>query len=107
MNVELTVRHYEASERVKTYAVEEVEKFIKLHERIVNCKILLERTKEGDMAEINLHIAGKLLIATETSDDMLKSIDQAVQKMERQLKKFKAKRYTNARSANSRQDIQG
>jgi ribosome-associated translation inhibitor RaiA len=75
MNIEITARHYETSERVKNYLTEEMKKL--------------------EMTEITLHALGKDLISAETSDDMIQSIDQAVAKMERQLKRFKEKRYAH------------
>ncbi|MBL7135003.1 MAG: ribosome-associated translation inhibitor RaiA [Candidatus Marinimicrobia bacterium] len=107
MKIELTARHYEASDRVKRYVDAEVNKLEKIHSKIVNCRVILNRSKEGEMAEINLHISGKDFVISETSGDIIKSIDLAVTKMERQLKRFKGKRYSNARVINSRENLQG
>ena len=57
--------------------------------------LILEKSKEGNFAEITLHVSGKDLVSSESSDDIIKSIDFAVEKMERQLKKFKEKRYSH------------
>jgi putative sigma-54 modulation protein len=93
MQVEITTRHYDPSERVKTYLENEVGKFEKFLNNILSCKLVLEKTKEGDLVEITLHVPGKDLFVSEVTDDMIKSIDFAVEKMIRQLKKFKGKRY--------------
>ena len=95
MNVEITSRHYDASERVRTYVVEELKKLDKFEHFITTCKVILEKSKEGEMAEITLHVSGKDLVCSEASDDIIKSIDVAVDKMERQIKRFKEKRYTH------------
>ncbi len=106
MEVELTSRHYEVSDRVKKYVNDEVNKLEKIHGKIVSCKVILDKSKEGEMAEINLHVSGKDFVISETSDDIIKSIDLAVAKMERQLKRFKGKRYSNARAIDSRENLQ-
>ncbi len=107
MKVEITARHYEASDRVKDYVEAEVNRLEKIYDRITNCKVILEKSKEGDSAEITLSILGKQLVAIETSGDMIKSIDLTVEKMERQILKLKGKRFSNARTTASRQDVQG
>ncbi len=88
MNTDITIRHFEASERIKEYAMDEVNRLIKYHDRIVSCKMILDRTKEGEMAEINIHIAGKDFNSTQLTNDIFKSIDGAVDKMVSQLKKY-------------------
>ncbi len=95
MNIEITARHYETSERIKNYLIEEMKKLEMFDHLISSCKIILEKSKEGEMTEITLHALGKDLVSAETSDDMVKSIDLAVAKMERQLKRFKEKRYAH------------
>ena len=95
MNVEITSRHYDASERVRTYVIEELKKLDKFDHLITTCKVILEKSKEGEMAEITLHVSGKDLVCSESSYDIIKSIDVAVDKMERQLKRFKEKRYAH------------
>ena len=94
MNLEITSRHYEAPLRLKEYVENEVKKLHRLGTNIVDCKVLRERSKEGDEVEILVHISGKDLNTNVISDDMYKSVDLAVQKIERQLKRYKGKRYT-------------
>lgn len=92
MQVELMPRHYEPTERVKNYVQEELNKLKLFENQITKCRVLLEKVKEGDLVEITLHAWGKDFIAHAVSDDMIKSIDQAIGKMERQLQKYKEKR---------------
>ncbi len=93
MDLELTVRHHDVPDRVKTYAKNEIRKLSKFHDRIVSCHIILDSDKEGEAAEITLHIAGKDFVASDTTDDITKSIDNAVDKMEKQIKRYKGKRF--------------
>jgi len=94
MNIELTARHYEAADRAKKHLEEEIGNLEIYEDLISRCKVILEKTKDGEMVEISMHVRGKDLIAQVVSDDMIKSIDQAVTKIERQLQKFKEKRFT-------------
>ena len=102
MNVEITLRQYEANDRVKEYDETEVKRIEKIFDRIPSAQIVLEKSKEGEQAELTLTVLGKRLVASEASRDMLKSIDLVVEKMERQIQKLKGKRFTNARTSNGR-----
>lgn len=95
MHIEITARHYDASDRVRNYVKEELARLRKFDHLITGCKVILDKTKEGELAEVNLHVSGKDLVASESSEDIIKSVDLAVEKMERQLKKFKGKRYSH------------
>jgi len=94
MNIELTARHYEIVDRAKKHLEEEIRTLAIYEDLVSSCKVVMEKIKEGETIEISMHVRGKDLIARVSTKDMIKSIDQAIVKIERQLKKFKEKRYT-------------
>ena len=94
MNVQFTARHFKAHEGLKQYALNQIFTLKKYYEGILNGNIILQYEKPKDslkIVEINLLVYGQSLIAIEKSDDFYKSIDSAVDKLERQLKKYKDK----------------
>ncbi|PIS30378.1 MAG: ribosomal subunit interface protein [Candidatus Marinimicrobia bacterium CG08_land_8_20_14_0_20_45_22] len=95
MNIELTSRHYEPSDRVKEHVNKELTNLSEFENLISKCKVILEKTKDGETITLTLHVSGKDMISTECTDDMVKSIDSAVEKMGRQLRKFKDKRISH------------
>ena len=67
----------------------------KYYDGIVTGNVVLRFEKARDsmkIAEINLTVHGTSLVAIEKSPDFYKSIDTAVEKLERQLLKYKSKR---------------
>ncbi len=95
MNVQFTARHFKAHDGLKEYALNQVSTLKKYFDGILNGNIVLrfEKTKSSvKVAEINLAVFGKNLVAIEESEDFYKSIDNAVTKLERQLVKYKEKR---------------
>lgn len=95
MNVQFTARHFKAHEGLKQYALSQVSTLKKFYDGIVNGNVVLrfEKTKESmKIAEINLGVYGASLVAIEKSEDFYKSIDNAIEKLERQLLKYKGKR---------------
>ncbi len=95
MNVQFTARHFKAHDGLKQYALSQVETLKKYYDGILNGTIILsfEKVKDSSKtAEISLSVYGTNLVAVEQSEDFYKSIDVAVNKLERQLVRYKDKR---------------
>jgi len=94
MDIHLTARKFKIREALRTHAIASVKKLDKFYDGIVRCDVILsfERTMNSlKVAEINLHVHGTVLSACEKSEEYYKSIDLAVEKLERQLSKYKTK----------------
>jgi putative sigma-54 modulation protein len=95
MNVQFTARHFKAHDGLKHYALQQVSTLKKYYDGIVTGNIILRFEKPKDslkIAEINLAVFGTKLVAIEKSENFYKSIDNAVDKLERQLLKYKGKK---------------
>lgn len=92
MRVSFTARHYKPSKRLKEYATNEVQRLVKFYDAIISCEIILDYQKEIQIAEVNVLVHGQNLTVVEKTEDIYKSIDNAVEKMGRQLKKYKEKK---------------
>jgi len=94
MNIKFTARHFRPRPDVKEHAIEQVRKLAKFYDGIVSATVVLsyERaTNSVKSAEMNLHVYGTVLSAAEKSDDYVKSIDAAAEKLTVQLSKYKTK----------------
>ncbi|MDZ7272284.1 MAG: ribosome-associated translation inhibitor RaiA [candidate division KSB1 bacterium] len=91
MRLNITARHFNASDRLKEYTEKEVRRLKRYYDGILNCDVILDYEKQAQVAEIVLHVYGSKLTVREKSEDMYKSINLAVDKLERQLKKYKGK----------------
>ena len=94
MDIRFTARHFKVRESLRDYSVGEIERLKKFYDNIVNAEIILsyENTRNSvKVAEISVKVFGTRLMAVEKSDDFFKSVDYAVSKIERQLKKYKDK----------------
>ncbi len=93
MKVNIVARHFDISEKTRDYIQTEINHRLEpVFDRIVNCKMTLEKTKIDYIAEVILHVPGETMTAKETSDDLTKSVDSVVKKMRKQLTKHKTKR---------------
>jgi len=91
MRVTITARHFKAPRNVKQFAEKKIQKLKKYYDGIIECEILLEREHLNHVAEVSVKVFGQRLRAVEKSEDLLKSIELCVDKIERQLKKYKEK----------------
>ena len=92
MNVQITSRHFHASDSLKEAVTERTEELIKYYENITSAHIILDAEDElRKTAEIVLHAKGKEVAASAHSDKMGQAIDEAFEKAERQLKKVNEK----------------
>ncbi|MCF7805634.1 MAG: ribosome-associated translation inhibitor RaiA [Candidatus Marinimicrobia bacterium] len=91
MQLELTVRHFELSDNYKEYALQEVENLSQYWDRIVDGQIVFDQEGNDYMVEVILRVSGKTLAVSAQQGDVMKAIDDAVNKMRRRLKKYKGK----------------
>ncbi len=94
MRTKFTARHFRTHATLKEYAIDSVKKMEKFYDGIISAEVILSYEKAVDsvkIAEINLTVHGKILTAMEKSEDFIKSIDLAIDKIERQLVKYKTK----------------
>ena len=91
MQVTFTARHFKATEPLRKYAETEVTRLQKYADGIVGCDVVLTLERINHIADITLKIDNARLTVREISDDFFKSIDQAVEKLERKVKKHREK----------------
>jgi len=90
MKIKIAARHTDASEALRSYVVEKTEALEKFYDRIVSVDVVLSVEKERQIADFHAHLTNrKLISAREETTDMYASIDKAIDRLKRQLVKFK------------------
>jgi len=93
MHIAVTFRHVHPTPALRTYAEEKLERMIKKYlRRPVDAHVILEVSKERHVAEITLQADHVTLFAKEETHDLYSAIDLAIDKLEHQAQKRKAKR---------------
>ena len=87
MNIEITARHFTASDKLKELINEKIMKIKKFNSGIINCHVILTKENSGENVEINAHIKGLNFSAHESCDIFEKSLRNAVEKISIQIKK--------------------
>lgn len=91
MNVSVTFRNTEGEEWQKEYIEERLKKLKKYIDNPIDARVVLSVEKFRNVAEVNLTATGLSMNSKEEDKDMHLAIDNAIEKIERQIKKHKEK----------------
>lgn len=91
MEVIITGRHIEVTQPLHDYVTKKLERINKYFEKILDIHVILEVIKKNHEIEIIINANGLTLRSKGLSPDMYASIDQAVDKIEKQIKRYKDK----------------
>jgi putative sigma-54 modulation protein len=97
--VDITVRNLELSDRLKDYVTKKVEKLDRYLDTVEEAKVDLSYVKSArsasdrQVAQLTVRGKGVLLRAEERSDDIFASVDAVLEKIHRQMERFKGKHW--------------
>lgn len=92
MQVTMTFRHMEQSDALKAYAEEKLERVIKYIDSPINVQVYFSVEKKiRHIVEIVINSKGVSTKASEATHDMYAAIDAVIDKIERQLVRYKEK----------------
>lgn len=91
MNIQITARNIDLTDAIRQYAEKKVSKLEKYFDHITEANVLLEVQKNVHIVEVLLSAKGVFMKGLEKSEDLYASIDLAVDKIEKQLVKYKEK----------------
>lgn len=92
MQLLITARHMELTEALKDHVRNKIERLNKYVDDIIEASAILSVEKYRHSAEITLKVNGMTFNSVDMTENMYTSIDRVIDKLERQLKKFKGKR---------------
>jgi ribosome hibernation promoting factor len=91
MQLNITFRNLSSSDSLKDYAKDKVERVHKYLDRAGEAHVVLSLERHLHHADITIQSGAWLLRGREKSEDMYASIDLAMDKIERQLRRYKEK----------------
>lgn len=89
MNVIISGRHMEVTEALKSYVENALGKVTAHFDKVIDADVVLSLEKHRQIAEVNLNANGVRIHGREASNDMYASVDAVIDKVERQVRKFK------------------
>ncbi len=92
MQIAVTFRHMESSDAIRSYVEEKLSRVKKYIDEPIDAQVVLSVQKKiNNRAEVTMVAKGLTMKSTESKDDMYAAIDLMVDKIERQLKRYKDK----------------
>jgi putative sigma-54 modulation protein len=91
MVITVTFRHVDASDSLKAYAEEKVSKMDKYFDFPVEAHIVLAVEKFRRSADVTLNVNGTVIKGMVETEDMYSAIDQVMDKIEKQVKRYRDK----------------
>jgi len=88
MEIIISGRHLPVSAELKSYAEEKLQKMASMFPKLTSARVVLGHEKAWQLVEITLNGKNLNLIATSRTEDMYVSVDDAADKLHKQLQKF-------------------
>lgn len=91
MKLNFTGKNVEVTEALKDVTNKKLKRLDKFFDKGVEGNVIYSVERNWKIIEITINLPGTILRVEESSDDMYKSIDKAVDILERQIRKYKTK----------------
>ena len=91
MQTTITARHFELTNAIRDHIEVACEKIAKYFDHIINVHFILSLENNRNKAEMILNVPKNNFISESSEKDMYLTIDNAIDKMENQIKKLKGK----------------
>lgn len=91
MRTQITAVQFNATDTLKEFAENEVQRLLKFSDGILHCVVEFTFNKQEKKANVHVTVGGTVLDASAVTEDFRKSVVLAVDKLEVQVKKHKSK----------------
>ena len=91
MNLNLTGNHVDITPPMREYVLSKIDKITRHFDHVIDIKVILSVEKLKQKAEATIHVRGKDIFVEADGPDMYASIDSLVDKLDRQILKYKEK----------------
>src|SRR3972149_6570313 len=89
MQLSVTFRHMEPSEALKGYVQERTGRLVKYIDKPLEAQVTLTVNKFRQIVDVVINANGIRIAGQESHDDMYAAVDLVMEKIERQVKKYK------------------
>lgn len=100
MQLTLTGHHVDITDSLRNYATEKMQRLARHFDQVLDANVILSVEKLRQKAEAELHVSGAKLFAEAIEEDMYAALDKLVDKLDRQVLKYKEKHQNHHRNHN-------
>lgn len=91
MHIDLTGHHMDVTDSLRVYVNEKMQRLERHFDHVTHPHVILSVEKNRHRAEATLQLNGSRVFADSTQEDMYAAIDTLVDKLDRQVVKYKEK----------------
>jgi putative sigma-54 modulation protein len=89
MQINITGHHIEVTPALRAYVSEKLQRISRHFDNVISMDVILRVENHHKLAEAKINTAGKSLFAQETDADMYAAIDGLVDKLDKQVRRYK------------------
>lgn len=92
MDLQISGHHVDMTDALKDFVTNKMQRLERHFDHLIDSSVILSVEKLRHKAEATLHVSGATLFAENVEEDMYAAIDGLIDKLDRQICKFKEKR---------------
>lgn len=89
MQIEITGHHVEVTPALRAYVTEKMQRLTRHFDQVNSIHVILNVEKLQQQAEATVKAGGRTMFAAESAKDMYASIDGLIDKLDRQVRRYK------------------
>jgi putative sigma-54 modulation protein len=91
MNLQVSGHHLEVTPALRDYVTGKLERITRHFDNVIDVNVILSVDKLKQKAEVTVHLAGKDVYVESVDEDLYAAVDGLVDKLERQVQRYKQK----------------
>lgn len=91
MNLQISGHHLEVTPAIRDYVTAKLERVTRHFDHVIDVNVILSVEKLKQKAEVTVHVRGKDIFVEADDGDLYAAIDALVDKLDRQVQKYKQK----------------
>lgn len=91
MNLSISGHHLEVTPAIRDYITQKIQRVLNRFDQVINVRVILTIDKDQQKAEATMHVPGKDIFAQCSQPDLYASIDLLIDKLDKQVIKYKQK----------------
>jgi len=99
MNLSISGHHLDVTPALRDYVSQKLDRVTRHFDRMIDVKVFLSVDNLVQKAEIRIHVQGQELYAEASDQDLYAAIDLLVDKLDRQVLKYKHKQSSHGHEA--------
>ena len=91
MNLQISGHHLEVTPAIREYVTGKLERVTRHFDNVIDVNVILSVEKLKQKAEVTVHLPGKDVFVEAIDEDLYAAVDSLVDKLDRQVQKYKQK----------------